>query len=124
VWAEAWIRLGGFLDDCDIGFHRCELALHTGDVGAGGGSGGGELSGGEDRPEQDEDGGEGGGRLDPGTDPDPPQGLAVMEENVARLEHRAEHSVQSRIVCLSQHINSPTGRPELGAVTQERGRKH
>jgi hypothetical protein len=34
-------------------------------------------------------------RLDPGTDLDPAQGLAVVEKNVARLEHRAEHSEES-----------------------------
>ena len=87
--------------------------------------GGGELGGGEDRPEEQHEGGESGRGLDPGTDPDPAQGLAVMEENVARLEHRAEHSEEPRIVGLSQHNLFPDWPPRTGrGHAQARGRKH
>ena len=123
---ELVAALGGFLDDGDVGLHRRELALHPAHVGIRrGAGGGGELGGREDRPDEKEKGAERRRGLDPGTDPDPAQGLAVMEENVARLEHRAEHSEKSRIVGLGQHNLFPDTlpRPGRGRATSA-GRKH
>ena len=85
--------------------------------------GDGELGGGEEGPEEQQQGDEKGPGLQSGAHLDPSQGLAVMKENVAWLEDRAEHPGEARIGRFRQHISSPTGRPLLGAATRKRGPK-
>ena len=98
---EAITGLGDLLDCGDVGLHRGDLTLHSSDVGISGrGGGGGELGGGEDRPEQGDAEREGESELDLAAHPDPAKAGPVMEENVARLEDVAELTSESRIVAL------------------------